>query len=379
MVNNQVLIISFWNDTVQHPLNGIFIQQQAEAVCSLRENVIFLQVNVLPSRNLFLRKEVKESACYKNKRIVISLYSRFWKIIYVNPWLLTNIINSILKQKGDEINPSIIHSNIIFPCGIVGYLLSRRMGSKLLISEHWSKAEKFLKHPLYKRIALKAYHKSFAVICVSEFLSDKIFRATRHENIMNIPNIVNTEIFTCKPGIPSEIDQLSFMCVGAWKLPKRLDLVIDTLCSYALETEQKIKLTVVGSGTQVEMAKERVIPGNLEIIWTGFLDSSAIALLLQKTHIFLHASDIETFSVVTAEALSTGTPVLASKVGAIPELIKEQNGLLVENTREEWLKGLREIVSKKFDSQSIALQNQNKYSPLAIGKSIIAVYDSMTS
>ena len=52
MVNNQVLIISFWNPTEKQPQQGIFIQEQAAAICKLRENIVFLQVNVLPSGQL---------------------------------------------------------------------------------------------------------------------------------------------------------------------------------------------------------------------------------------------------------------------------------------------------------------------------------------
>ena len=379
MSNNQVLIISFWNPTAKHPQQGIFIQEQAAAVCNLRENVIFLQVNVLPSVNFLLKKTIEDSAFYKNRRIIINLYSRLWKFWYVNPWMLARIIYRILKKRGDEINPAIIHSNVIFPCGIVGYLLARRMGVKLLISEHWSKAEKLLRHPLYKRVAMRAYHKSFAIICVSEFLSDRISRATGHNNMVIIPNIINAEIFTYLPKSAADNGPLYILCVASWRLPKRLDLIFEALCSYALETTRHIELTVVGNGTQVEMLNNRETPGNLKIRWPGYLHRPVIALLFQTTHLFLHASDIETFSIVTAEALSTGTPVLASNTGALPELINESNGLLVENTPEAWLKGIREIVSKHFDYQAIALQNQNRYSPLKIGNSIIAIYNRINS
>jgi glycosyltransferase involved in cell wall biosynthesis len=293
--------------------------------------------------------------------------------------MLTRIIYSILKKRIHAINPAIIHSNVIFPCGIVGYLLARRMGAKLLISEHWSKAAKLLRHPLYKRIALNAYRKSYAIICVSEFLSLRIFKATGHKNIVSIPNIINTDIFTYLPKPPGDNGRLCMLCVASWRLPKRLDLIFDALCSYSLETTRHIDLTVVGNGSQIVMLKNRETPGNLHINWAGSLERQTIATLLQTTHVFLHASNIETFSIVTAEALSTGTPVLASNTGALPELINDHNGLLVENTHEAWLKGIREIVSKHFDYQAIALQNQNKYSPLNIGNSIIAVYNRINS
>lgn len=379
MANNQVLIISFWNPTPQHPQQGTFIQEQAAAVCNLRDNVVFLQVNVLPVNLFYLKKTIEESVFYKNKRIIINLYSRLWKFLYVNPWWLTRIIYRIIKKREDEINPAIIHSNVIFPCGIVGYLLAMRMGAKLLISEHWSKAENLLKHPLYKRIAMRAYLKSFAIICVSEFLSLKITKATSHTNLVVIPNIINTELFTYRPKPPSNNGKLCLMCVASWRPPKRLDLIIDALCYYAMETTRQIDLRVVGNGTQVETLKNRETPVNLHINWLGYLDKSAIPALLQTTHVFVHASNIETFSIVTAEALSTGTPVLASNVGALPELINEHNGILVENDPESWLEGIREIVTKQFDYEAIAIQQQNKYSPVKTGNSIISIYNQINA
>ena len=57
-MNDQIVIISFWNPTPKYPQQGIFIQDQAKAVCSMRENVIFLRINILPSRSLFLKTEI---------------------------------------------------------------------------------------------------------------------------------------------------------------------------------------------------------------------------------------------------------------------------------------------------------------------------------
>jgi glycosyltransferase involved in cell wall biosynthesis len=379
MGNDQVLILSFWNPTEQNPQQGIFIQEQAAAVCNLRENVIFLQVNVLPSRKIILKKTIEESAYYKNRRIAINLYSRLWKFWYVNPWSLSRIIYRFIKKKDSDIDPSIIHANVIFPCGVVGYLLARRLGTKLLISEHWSKTGKLLKHPFYKRIAMKAYLNSYAIICVSEFLSERIFKATGHKNLEIIPNIIDTGIYRYLPKPSSDDGTIRMLCIANWRLPKRLDLIFEAVCSYSAESQMNIELTVVGKGAQTEVYKNRKTPVNLEVKWPGYLGKTDLAALLQNTHIFLHASDIETFSIVTAEALSSGTPVLASNTGALPELINEQNGLLVENTHEGWLNGIREIISKKFDYQAIAFQNQNKYSQEQIGRRIISIYNRMSS
>ena len=88
---------------------------------------------------------------------------------------------------------------LYFPVELSAIFLQNDLSAKLLISEHWSKTGKLLKHPLYKRIAMKAYLNSYAVVCVSEFLLQRISESTGHGNLIIIPNIIDSEIYTYKP------------------------------------------------------------------------------------------------------------------------------------------------------------------------------------
>jgi len=89
---------------------------------------------------------------------------------------------------------------------------------------------------------------SFAVVCVSEFLTKRIFESTGHKNLVTIPNIIDTDIFTYMAKPPSEGGPVSMMCIASWKLPKRLDLILESLCTYASESAIDIELTVAGDG-----------------------------------------------------------------------------------------------------------------------------------
>ena len=376
-MNRQVLIISFWNPVKKHPQQGIFIQDQAAAVCSLRENVIFLQVNVLHSGNIILKREIRESEFFNNRRITINLYSIFWKFYFVNPWLLARIVRQILRRNFPEIKPALIHSNVIFPCGIAAWLIAKQTNSELIISEHWSKAEKLLKHPLYRNTALKAYLKNSIIITVSEFLASIIARNTGHKNIMVIPNIVNTRLFSYMQKADQGEKTLTCTCVATWKPPKRLDLIVDSLVMFAVETGYKVNLNVIGNGIQTESMKAVRLPENLHIVWHGYLAKEEIVPLLQQSHFFLHASDIETFSIVTAEALSTGTPVLASDRGALHELIHDHNGMLADNNALAWKEKLCEIINNSFDNEAIARENQARFSPENVGRALVEVYNKV--
>lgn len=373
-MKGQVLIISFWNPTEQNPHQGIFIQDQAAAVCSLTENIIFLQVSILPSKSPILRKEVAEDMFFRNRRITLNIYSLLWKFYYVNPWLLARIINKTILQKSPGIKPELIHSNVIFPCGIVSYLLARKTGSEMIISEHWSRTDRILNHPLFKRIALKAYLNNQFIISVSDFLASKILKGTGHKCISVIPNIVDTGLFSYhqKPAITGK--NLTCTCIAKWNLPKRLDLILDSLSAFVRESDWSVHLNIVGNGIQAESFKQQEYPGNLRITWHGYLEKPAIASILWSSQLSLHASETETFSIVTAEALSTGTPVIASNTGALPELVNEHNGILTENNPDSWKESICEIINRRFDYEAIAKANQSKFSPDTVGRAILEVY-----
>ena len=371
---NQILIISFWNPIPLVPKKGLFIFEQVNAVCKRRNDVVFLEVNILPAKQFFY-KTISEIALHTNKVITINIYSLFWKLILVNPWLLYWLLQKYLKAF--HLNkPKIIHSNIIFPCAIVGYLLAKKWNAKHIISEHWSQIEKYAKHPIFKRLITKVYNNCKAIMPVSDFLAKKIRTVTENPNVFVIPNVIDTQLFTYVPKV-QDSEELRFSCVAAWEEPKRLDLIVTSLASFAKNSPKNIILNVIGGGSQTKDFSSFRCPSNLTINWIGYISKPEIAKFLTKTDIFLQASEIETFSIVTAEALSTGTPVLVSNVGALPEFINADNGVLVENILEAWISGLQAITEKKYDNQKIALEICGKYSPDSVAAKIESIYNTL--
>lgn len=367
-----ILIISFWNPTASEPGKGNFIREQVDALCKQREGIIFLEVNILNAPALF-SVNVMEEKLFLGKQITCNISSRFWKFIYVAPWLVYRILKGILQKHDASFSPEIVHSNVVFPCGIVGHLFAKKYNARHVISEHWSRADKMSKHPLFGKPILKAYRQSSAVICVSEFLANKVKTVSGIKPPVIIPNIIDTSLFKFVTKVPSP-QNLRFTCVATWKKPKRLDLIIESLERFGAETTVNITLNVVGEGPQKGAYSAKKWPANMNVNWLGHIAKPQIAALLTQTDIFLHASDIETFSIVTAEALSTGTPVLASNVGALPGLINLSNGILVENTIEAWLQGLHNIVNARFDYAAISQGVSDRFSPLSVARQIETVY-----
>lgn len=370
----KVLFISSWYPNSTNPLKGVFVKKHAAAIKKAGVEIEVLAIVVNPRSGLFEKKfyrEVDENGVVTH---VIELNSFFYKFIHVDLIMQYSFLKKYYyRQVKPKFNPDIVHSNVIFPAGVLAYWLSKKENKPHVITEHWSKVDKFMSHSVYSGAGKKAYASAKFVTVVSEFLKSSLSKHLNADKIKVVPNVVNTEIFVYKEK-SSSATEIKFSCVAHWTKPKRPDLIFNALNEFSKSTGKKIILNVVGEGYLLEDLKKS--NWNFSVNYLGNLSAKKLAELHQQSDYFLHASDIETFSIVIAEALATGTPVLASNVGAIPELIRDENGVLCENSIESWISGLKKLTSVKHDTLRISEQIKN-YSREKVGDKFIELYRSI--
>ena len=369
-----VLFISSWYPNSTNPLKGVFVKKHAAAIKSAGVDIEVLALTVSYSKRLFEKKITKTVDENGVPTHLIELNSRFYKIIHIDLILQFSFLKKYFyKSIKPTFKPDVIHANVLFPAGILGYWLTRKEKLPHVITEHWSKVDNFFSKSIYSKSGKKAYNNASFVTAVSEFLRKSIskhFSST--EKIKVVPNVVNTNVFSHKTKVPS--GKLVFCCVANWIGGKRPDLLFNSLQEFSKISQKTIVLNVIGEGVLIDELKS--IKWNFEVNYIGNVSPKRIADKLHESDYFLHASNMETFSIVIAEALSTGTPVLASDVGAISELVNKENGLLCKNDIEHWVKGLQTLVDTKFDNQKISVAAQN-YGEEKIGKLFSNLYLSV--
>jgi glycosyltransferase involved in cell wall biosynthesis len=192
-----------------------------------------------------------------------------------------------------------------------------------------------------------------------------------------IGNVIDSNTFTFKEK-KSNPNELRFCAIATWahlKHPaKQPELLIEALSVLQKEIDKTIVLTMVGGGDKVEGLKKLCFEKGVKAEFTGYLEKPEIVKKLQNSDFFVHATTIETFGVVVAEALLTGTPVVCSNVSALRELISDSNGELCDNTVEDWVRGLKRAMQATYDKQQISLNIKQRYDKENIGVAIEAVY-----
>lgn len=378
----KILFLASWYPTDKNPNFGIFIKEHAHAIKKAANEIVILALVIHKDKSLYA-VSVNEFADNEGiKTIIIEIKSCFSNylnhLIYLQFLLLKKHLKKYVLP---SFSPEIIHSNVIFPAGILGDKLSTFLKRPHVITEHWSRVKGFLKMPVFGRMAMKSYLRAEAILPVSEFQRANLLTLLPlldTQKVISVPNVIDIQTFSYKTKVASD-DCIRFVAVATWankKVPDKIpELFIQALGKLQLDITKKIYLTMIGGGDKVSKLEDICFTNNIDVTFTGYLPKNEIAKHLQQADFFVHASTVETFGVVVAEALLCGTPVICSNVGALPELVEEHNGVLCENTLGSWTDGIKTCLNKKFNHQDISLQYQDVFSALNIGKKITSIYE----
>ena len=144
-----------------------------------------------------------------------------------------------------------------------------------------------------------------------------------------IHNGVDTELFHPRPdpvGQPGTV-----RCIAVARLIERKALR-DLLRAFGFLPRGRFQLEIVGSGPdETELRRFASEQGLAETVsFSGAVDHVSIANRYREADLFTLTPANEAFGNVFAEALASGLPIVASRVGGIPEFVEDGvNGVLV--------------------------------------------------
>jgi glycosyltransferase involved in cell wall biosynthesis len=356
-MKKKVLFLAHWYPSEKNKTAGIFIQKHAEAI-ALNHEICVIHFDIQYSNAIYDCKLYKKEEADLDT-FVIQVYSRFYKYFYyLIPFQFFLFKKLIRKYQIEPEQFDLVHSNVLFPTGILGYKISKKYKLPQFHTEHWSKFSEFLRKDPLRVLGKKALDNCVKISAVSVFFKKEISKSIAEQKVEVIPNIVDYTIFSYQEKTPSQ--RVRFLAAANWQKPKNPILIYEALEKFKASNSTDFTLTIAGEGPLLEEIKRKQY--SFEIDYVGVQTSNELASLFHQTDLFLHASNFETFSVIIVEALATGTPVIVSNVGIANEVITSKNGMVCENKVELWVEAIQHMIKLTFNHQNIAEEIYGKFS-----------------
>jgi glycosyltransferase involved in cell wall biosynthesis len=373
----KVLFLTYWFPTDANPQKGIFILEQAKALRREGAEVTIVHVRIEAAKGL-LSNSVTVTEVDSIPLVTIDLSGGLWKLVYTLYPVQLVLVRRALAKAGLAVSEfDIIHSHVVHPAGAIGHRLAKEFGKPHFISEHWSNLEYYFSKNWFSSWGKAAYTYAKRIFVVSEFLRKGTSKFVPDPSKLEVvPNVVSAEAFKFRARPVGT--SYYFVMAAKWNKSKRVikrpKLLIKAVADASKKLDKPVILGIIGDGDRVPELKKYCEQLEVHAQFHGFIPKEAVAKEFQKADLFLHGSEYETFSVVVAEALKCGTPVVGSNVAAIPELINASNGVLVENKLSAWTNGIVHAMQTPFDRHTIAESFSTKFGYEEVGKMLLDAY-----
>lgn len=180
----------------------------------------------------------------------------------------------------------------------------------------------------YHAITRFSIERSDRITAVSQWLKDETVKAFGCENrrVEVIPNFVDPEEFDRARHDPALRHELGggrpvLMHISNFRPVKRVRDVVRVFAK--VRAERPCVLVMVGDGPERSSAEDeaRSLGVAQDVRFLGRIDD--VAPLLAAADVYLFPSESESFGLSALEALASGVPVVASRVGGVPDVVRD--------------------------------------------------------
>ena len=373
--------------------NGSFIKEQVDCLSNNFEqiNVISalsyfpkLMLNLKRFRSLVKCVSYPQDYSYDNINVY---YPKYFPLPTSPDFFMLSrkhlnyyAVNSLITKK--KIDFDMIHSHFIFPAGYVGMKLKERYQVSLIITAHGGDVYKApFKNDKWLQLSKSTLELADKVITTSE----------RNFNIITEELGINEDKVHI---IGNGFDNKKFYKMDQYRIREKLSLPpnkkillsIGNLVEikghkYLIEAinkvfkiRQDVLCIIIGRGIEKDNLQYQIdslrLNDTIKII--NGVNHDDVPYWMNACDLFLLPSLDEGFPTVIPEALACGKPVIASRVGGIPEIICNNDvGLLVET--DELADAIILGLNKEWSSSNI-IAHVNDYSWDNIAQKIMDVY-----
>lgn len=226
---------------------------------------------------------------------------------------------ALRELRADGFDFDLIDAHYFYPDGVAAIRLGAALGRPVVITARGSDVNLIPRVSAHARAAVvDAARRAAAVIVVSDALRSALLAlGAPADRIHVIRNGVDRDLFT-PPSDAGPATGRRVLSVGSLTANKGHHLVIEAIAQLPDTT-----LTIAGRGPMhAELAQTAERLGVADrVTFAGSVDQAALRGLYGSADALVLASEMEGLPNVLLEALACGTPVLATSVGGIPEVV----------------------------------------------------------
>ena len=258
------------------------------------------------------------------------------RFFYLYGWLYYMQCRHLLRRELLKGRIDLIHAHTIMPDGFAAVLLGAEFKLPVVCTLHGSDLNLMPHLNRLNRWATKwALQRVDHLIAVSDDMRQKIYALSGRSDVKVIYNGADPDIFTFRPkmearqalGLPAA--QKIVLFVGRLVAVKALEAL---LAAVALPSAGDIVLYLVGEGEC--RASLEALAGSLGVLqrchFIGRRTHEEVAQWLSAADCLVLPSKSEGMPTILIEAMLCRTPIVATRVGGVPEIVRDgETGLLV--------------------------------------------------
>lgn len=388
-----IFIIPSWYPSINIPLSGIFILEQAEAIAELCPDIRVIVSTWGHGDAEFSIRQPKialKSIYWRLRQPCFRVEEKkgIWEIFHpVLNWserLPFGGVSRLVKANRKNLLKSmelfgkidVIHAHVSFPGGYIANKLSKEFHIPYVLTEHMGPFPfPNLMHKSRPRQEIyEAFDEAAYSIAVSPSLAERIssFGLTKPHIL---PNMVDERKFAVSR--PKDGRFIFFTLCGITD-QKGIDHLLKSIALWNPDPSD-VEFRIGGNGPMLKeyqaMADRLGVADR--VVWLGEINRHRATSLFRECHVYVMPSRHETFGIVYAEAIASGKPVIASRCGGPEFIINNDNGRLVaiDNIEE-----LAEVMSwmknnwRYFDQKIIRQDFEARFSRTAVVNNLRSIY-----
>lgn len=374
----KILWLPSWYPNKYDLFDGDFIQRHARAAALLHHvHVLFIKqafAQTVTEETISENGNLTEQIIYlpKKKGLPGKLQNfKAWQGLYKKR------ITAFVENE----RPSAVHVHVPWKVGLIALWAKRKFSLPYLVTEHWGIYNKVVDDNIYtkpfffRRLAKRIYREAAAFVSVSRYTGEGVNQSLLKKDFTVIPNVVDTALFRPAAG---KYERFTFVHVSNAVPLKNIGGILEAFTAFLSQTKADARLVVVGNkDDKYKVLAQTLNLSDGDVLFKGELPYAEVAREVKRCHAFVLNSNIENSPCVIGEALCCGLPVIATAVGGVPELLNEENSILIASQNAGALaQAMKEMFEHyaRFNAALLSSAAKKKFGLQAIASAFADLY-----